>query len=88
MAEGRGMAESTVKKPKEYDDYEIQDAMHTMLRAGEIVKDKKLLGHVKKHAAEYAAKMSEVSQRAHQLAKTGRISEKAMKKLDKTTRLA
>jgi hypothetical protein len=78
MAEGRGMSKST---PKKYDDYEIHDAMHTMLRAGEIVKDKKLMGHVRKHAAEHAKKTHEVAERASHLAKSGRISPRQMAKL-------
>lgn len=78
MAEGRGMTKST---PKKYDDYEIRDAMHTMLRAGEIVKDKKLMGHVKKHAKEHAEKKHDEAQRAAHLAKSGRISDKAMAKM-------
>lgn len=75
-------------KGKKYDDYEVRDAMHTMMRAGEIVKDKALMGHIRKHAAEHAAKMHAVLQQAHHLAKSGRISEKAMAKLDKTTPIA
>jgi hypothetical protein len=86
MAEGRGMTKSPASK--KYDDYEVRDAMHTMMRAGEIVKDKTLMGHVKKHAAEHAKKMHAVSQQAHHLAKSGRISDKAMAKLDKTKPIA
>lgn len=83
MAEGRGMTKSTSHKQKKYEDYEVRDAMHTMLRAGEIVKDKHLMGHVRKHAAEHAKKSHEVATRAAHLAKSGRISEKAMAKLGK-----
>ncbi len=81
MAEGRGMAKSPSRKSKTYDDYEVRDAMHTMLRAHEIMKDKALMGHVRKHAAEHASKSREVADRAAQLAKSGRISEKAMAKM-------
>jgi hypothetical protein len=77
MAEGRGMEKSS----KKYDEYEVRDAMHTMLKAKDIVKDKHLMGHVRKHAAEHATKMHEESKRARHLAKSGRISEKAMSKL-------
>lgn len=66
---------------KQYDDYEARDAMHTMLRAGEIVKDKHLMGHVRKHASEHAAKSHDLAQRAAHLAKSGRISDKALKKM-------
>ena len=79
MAEGRGMAKSPSKK--KYDEWEVRDAMHTMLRAGEITKDKHLMGHVRKHAAEHAKKSHETAQRAAHLAKSGRISEKQMAKL-------
>jgi dTDP-glucose pyrophosphorylase len=68
-------------KPRKYDDWEISDAMHTMLRAGEIVADKKLMGLVKKKAAEHASKMQGVAKQAAQLAKQGRISPKQMAKL-------
>lgn len=96
MAEGIGMERSTAPKSKKYDEWEVRDAMHTMLRAGEIVRDKKLMGHVKKHAKEHAEKMHEVAHRAGELAKQGRISPKAIakmnregtKNLDKTATLA
>ena len=68
-------------KPKKYDEWEVRDAMHTMMRAGEIVNDKKLLGLVRKEAAEHAQKMQDVSKQASQLAKMGRISPKQMAKL-------
>ncbi len=45
MAEGRGMTKS---EPKE--DWEAHDAMHTLMRAGEIVKNKPLLARAKKAA--------------------------------------
>jgi hypothetical protein len=83
MAEGRGMTKSTPGKAKKYDEWEVKDAMHTMLRAGEIVRDKHLMGHVKKHAAEHAKKSHETAERAAHLAKSGRISEKQMAKLGK-----
>lgn len=74
-------ATAAKSKSKKYDEWEVKDAMHTMLRAGEIVKDKALMGHVKKHAAEHAKKSHETAQRAAQLAKSGRISDKALKKM-------
>lgn len=63
------------------EDYEAHDAMHTLMRAGEIVKDKKLMGRVKKKAAEHAQKSRDLADRASALAKTGHISEKQMAKL-------
>lgn len=68
-------------KPKKYDEWEVRDAMHTMMRAGEIVKDKKLLALVRKEAAEHSQKMANVARQASQLAKMGRISDKQMAKL-------
>lgn len=68
-------------KSKSYEHYEIRDAMHTMLRAGEIIKDKKLLAAVKKEAQRHAKELQETATRAGQLAKMGRISPKQMAKL-------
>jgi hypothetical protein len=81
MAEGIGMEKSTSSKQKKYDEWEVRDAMHTIMRAGDHLKDKKLMGHVRKHAKAHAAKLSDDSARAARLAKSGRISEKAMAKL-------
>ena len=69
------------KKSREHDDWEAHDAMHTLMRANEIRKDKKLMARVEKKAAEHSEKMREVSERAGRLAKSGRISEKQMAKL-------
>ncbi len=80
------MAETSsvnASKPKKYDEWEVRDAMHTLMRAGEITKDKKLLGLVRKEAAEHAEKMKNVASQASQLAKMGRISPKQMAKLGK-----
>ncbi len=62
-------------------DWEASDAMHTLMRAGEIIHDKPLLMRVRKRAAAHATKMSEVAKQASQLAKRGAISEAAMAKL-------
>ncbi len=62
--------------------YEVEDAMHTMRRAGEIVKDKKLMAEVKAMAKERAEEMEDVANRAEHLARAGRISEKQMAKLN------
>lgn len=69
------------KKSHEREDWEAHDAMHTLMRADEIRKDKKLMSRVEKKAKEHSHKMREVSERAGQLAKSGRISEKQMSKL-------
>jgi hypothetical protein len=63
------------------DDWEAHDAMHTLMRAGEIIKDKKLLSRARKKAAEHAAKMQDVADHAAALAKRGLISDKQMVKL-------
>lgn len=82
-------------KSNPYEDWRVEDAMHTMMRAGEIVKDKKMIGLVRKKAAEHANKMAAVAKQATQLARMGRISPKAAAKhlsggrqLAKTTPLA
>lgn len=75
----------TKKKEKPYSHsdrhYEVRDAMHTMLRAREIVHNKPLLKEVRKHAAKHAHETAEVAKHAAALAKSGHISPKAMKKL-------
>lgn len=62
-------------------DWEAHDAMHTLMRAGKIVKNKKLMGRVKKHAARHAQESRAVAEQAEHLARAGRISPKAMEKL-------
>lgn len=73
---------SAKTKPKKYDEWEVRDAMHTLMRAGEITKNKKLLELVRKEATRHAAELKETAARAGQLAKMGRISPKQMAKLD------
>lgn len=63
------------------DHWRVRDAMRTMLRAGEIIKDKKLLTAVKKEALAHSKELQETATRAGQLAKMGLISPKAMAKL-------
>lgn len=83
MASSREVATGSPakSKPKKYDEWEVRDAMHTMLRAQEIIADKKLLELVRSEAAEHAKKSQAVADRAAQLAKRGVISEKQMAKL-------
>jgi hypothetical protein len=81
MAEGIGMEKSTASRPKKYDHWEVRDAMHTILRAGEHLKNKALMKHVRKQAAEHAKEKQAESHRASELAKRGLISEKQMAKL-------
>lgn len=74
--------EASTKPKKGFDHWEVRDAMHAMLRAGEIIKDKKLLAAVKKEATSHAKELQETATRAGQLAKMGLISPKAMAKMD------
>lgn len=69
------------QRQKEIDDYQAQDDMHTMMRASEIIKDKKRHHRARQKAKEHAEKMREVAERAGHLARTGHISERAMAKL-------
>lgn len=79
MAKGT-LAQAVPGRSKRYDEWEVRDAMHTMMRAGELTKDKKLMGLVRKEAAKHAQEMREVSHKAAMLAKSGHISPKAMAK--------
>ena len=62
-------------------DYEAHDAMHTLLRAGEIVKNKKLLSRVRKRAKAHSEQSAAIAKQAAVLAKVGHISPKQMVKL-------
>ena len=64
-----------------YRKWEVHDAMRTMMRAAEIVRDKQLLSAVKKEAKSYAGEMREKADRAADFAKRGMISPKQMAKL-------
>lgn len=81
MAEGIGMEKSTSAKQKKYDEWEVRDAMHTIMRAQEHVRNPGLMKHVRKHAAKHAAEKADEAERARRLAKAGKISDKAMAKL-------
>jgi hypothetical protein len=61
--------------------WEVHDAMHTMMRASEIVRDKALLAAVKREAKSYAGEMEAKADRAREFAKRGMISPKQMAKL-------
>ncbi len=79
MAKSKGVP-AVAHDDGKYDKWNVRDAMHTMMRAGELTKDKKMMGLVRKEAARHAAEMQEVAHKASALAKAGRISEKAMAK--------
>ena len=68
-------------KSNGYDKWEVRDAMHCLMRAGEITKDKKMLAAVRKEAQSHAKELQETAARAGALAKMGRISPKQMAKL-------
>jgi hypothetical protein len=75
-------------KAKKYDEWEVRDAMRTMMRAEEIQGDAKLMAMVKKEAARESAKMQDVAQQADRLARSGHISDKQLAKLKKTKPIA
>src|SRR5487761_96249 len=78
------------QKSSSYPDleYEVRDAMRTIMRAGEHVRDKGLMKEVKKHAAKHAREKEQEAAQARQLARRGMISDRQMTKLDKTAPLA
>ncbi len=71
------------EKPYSHPDrhWEVRDAMRTIMRAGEILRNEKLMAEVKKHAKVHAAEMKDMAHQAEQLARTGRISPKQMAKM-------
>lgn len=62
--------------------WEVENALHIMQRASEIVADKKLLGEVKTRAKEKAKELRATATQVEQLAKMGRISPAAMKRAE------
>lgn len=67
-------------KRKKIDEWEARDAMHTLMRAQEIIGNKPLLKAARGAAVEHARKSADVARQATQLAKMGRISPKAAAK--------
>lgn len=63
------------------DHWQVEGALRTLQRAGEIVHDKKLMVRVKAMASEKAVEMTAIAKQASALAKSGRISPKQMAKL-------
>lgn len=61
--------------------WEVDDALHTLRRAGEIVHDKKLMAEVKALAQDKIEEMEAIAHQAGVLAKMGKISPKQMAKL-------
>lgn len=84
MASAKLMPAVTAAKPgkrKKIDEWDARDAMHTLMRAGEIIADKPLLEAARKAASEQAVKSAAVAKQATRLAKMGHISPKALAKL-------
>lgn len=79
----RSTAEASGPSTEDRRKWEVEDALHVLRRAGEIVGDKKLMAEVKKLAGERAEEMTAVAHQAAMLAKSGRISPKAMVKMGK-----
>ena len=63
------------------DSWRVEDALRTLQRAGEIVRDAKLMAKVKAMAGEKVDEMKTIAKMAGPLAKAGRISPKQMAKL-------
>lgn len=63
------------------DRWQVEEALHTLQRAGKIVHDTKLMAKVKAMASEKAIEMTAIAKQASSLAKSGRISPKQMAKL-------
>lgn len=61
--------------------WEVEDALRTLRRAGEIVHDKKLMTEVKACAKDKIEEMEAIAHQAGVLAKMGKISPKQMVKM-------
>lgn len=75
-SEGPAVA-SESDKPDHEVEWCVDDALRTLLKAGEIIKDKKMLTAVKKRATHKAEEHRELAARTERLAKMGSISPKA-----------
>lgn len=64
-------------------EWEVRNALDTLTRAIEIIKDKGLMTRVKKLAGEKASEMSAIASKADGLMKMGLISDKARAKIGK-----
>lgn len=73
------------KKEQGYDhpdrEWEVRDALHTIMRAHEHLQNKDLMKQVRKHAGKYASEKRDEAHRAQMLAKQGMISGKALEKM-------
>lgn len=82
VSAGKPCKEPHERKSGPWDDWELSDAAHYLRRAGEIIKNKKFLAAIKKHAETKAEEHQEIAHKAGLLAKMGRISPRAMAKLE------
>lgn len=81
-------AASAPREPSKYEDWRVDDAMHTLMRAKEIEGDAKMRKLVRKKASEHASKMKQVAADAERLARAGHISDKQLAKLKKEKPIA
>jgi len=81
MAKSKTSAGVPLNSPSSDDRWQVEDALSTLRRAGEIVHDKKLMEKVRAMATERADEMKGIAKQANALAKMGRISPKQMAKL-------
>jgi hypothetical protein len=65
-----------------WEDHELDNGAHHLKRAGQIIKNKKYLDAIKKHAEKRAEEHHETAHQAEMLAKMGKISPKAMAKME------
>jgi hypothetical protein len=71
------MAKAINSAPKIDRKYEVEDALRTLTRAYEVIKDKSLMSAVKKLAGERAEEMEEISDMLSGPMKMGLVSDKA-----------
>ncbi len=65
-----------------WEDHELEDGAHHLRRAEHIIKNKKFLGAIKKHSERKARENHAMAHKAGMLAKLGKISPRALKKLE------
>lgn len=78
MAKGKAVAATAA--PKMDRKWEVDDALRTLTRAYEIIKDKSLMADVKKLASTKAEEMEDIAGKLSGLAKMGLVSDKARDK--------
>ena len=76
---------STLTEAPDDRKWKVQSALDTLTHAYDIIKDKSLMGDVKKLASTKAAEMTEIAGKADRLAKMGLISDKQRAKVGKNS---